>query len=119
MPALSSFEAGFACTPALEALGFRARGEYGIPRRHYFTRQAGEGADELQAHVHAYATGEGQWDDQLVFRDYLRAHPDARDDYVRLKRKLARRFGTNPNAYAEAKSDFISEILRSLAGRHQ
>ena len=115
MPGLASFEAGLRCVAPLEALGYEYRGEYGIARRHYFARPPRSGRDELRLHVHMYAPGEGQWAAQLAFRDYLRSHVEAREQYVALKRVLAERFPHDGNAYADAKSEFVAEIL-SRAG---
>ncbi len=112
MPALVSFEAGHDCVTPLEALGYGYHGEYGLPRRHYFSRPAAASTIGLAEHVHMYTPGEGQWDDQLAFGDYLRAHEDARDEYVALKRALALRYPHDGDAYADDKSDFVQRILR-------
>lgn len=103
MPGLRSFETGFEIVEAMEALGFDARGEFGIPRRHYFHRE--------DVHVHCYVVGEGQWQDQLDFRDYLREHPDARAEYAALKRALRRRYRFDPQEFSNQKSEFVAEIL--------
>ena len=55
MRGLTSYEAGHELTEAMTALGFDARGEFGIPRRHYFHRE--------DVYVHAYAVSEGQCQD--------------------------------------------------------
>ena len=112
MPALASFEAGLDCIAPLRELRYDYRGEYGIPRRHYFSRSAAASAVGLVEHVHMYAPGEGQWNDQLAFRDYLRTHDGARDEYVELKRVLVQRHPCDGNAYADDKSDFVQSILR-------
>ena len=104
MPGLRSFEAGLEIVEVMNVLGFEARGEFGIPRRHYFDRD--------DVHVHAFVPGEGQWQAHLDFRDYLRAHEDARAEYAALKRQLQQRFRFEREQYADAKSDFIASILR-------
>ena len=86
----------------------RARGEFGIPRRHYFNRE--------DVHVHAFAVGEGQWQDHLDFRDYLRTHEAARVEYAALKRDLQRRYRFDREEYANQKSDFVASILRAARG---
>lgn len=45
------------------------------------------------------------------FRDALRADAQLSQEYAALKRDLARRFRTNRDAYAEAKTDFIDAIV--------
>jgi GrpB-like predicted nucleotidyltransferase (UPF0157 family) len=46
----------------------------------------------------------------LLFRDYLRAHPEAARRYADLKRELARRFTHDREAYTRGKADFVHEI---------
>lgn len=103
MPGVARFEDGFALVDPLQALGFEARGEFGIPRRHYFNR--------TDVHVHVFPVGEGQWHDQLAFRDHLRTHEDTRSAYAALKRHLQQRYRFDRETYSDAKSDFIAEIL--------
>jgi GrpB-like predicted nucleotidyltransferase (UPF0157 family) len=112
MPALVRYEAGLDCVEPLGALGYEYRGEFGLPRRHYFTRYSAASSVGLTEHLHMYTPGEGQWDDQLAFRDYLRAHDEARDEYVALKRVLAERHPFDGQAYADDKSEFVQRILR-------
>jgi GrpB-like predicted nucleotidyltransferase (UPF0157 family) len=104
MPGLRSFEAGAAIVEPMAALGFEARGEFGIPRRHYFHRE--------DVHVYAYAVGEGQWHDQLTFRDHLRGHPAAREEYAALKRDLQQRYRFDRVEFSNHKSQFVERILR-------
>jgi GrpB-like predicted nucleotidyltransferase (UPF0157 family) len=48
----------------------------------------------------------------LLFRDYLRAHPDAAREYGELKTDLAVRHEKNRPGYTEAKSEFIESVLK-------
>jgi GrpB-like predicted nucleotidyltransferase (UPF0157 family) len=48
----------------------------------------------------------------LVFRNALRADPTLCRDYARLKVDLAHQHGDNRNAYSNAKSDFVEQVLR-------
>jgi GrpB-like predicted nucleotidyltransferase (UPF0157 family) len=50
------------------------------------------------------------WRQNLVFRDYLRAHPDERDRYGDAKRQAARAAPTLL-AYSTAKSAVVAEML--------
>jgi GrpB-like predicted nucleotidyltransferase (UPF0157 family) len=50
--------------------------------------------------------------DELLFRDYLREHPNARAGYARLKHDLAVRHRQDWEAYTQGKTAFVQEILR-------
>jgi GrpB-like predicted nucleotidyltransferase (UPF0157 family) len=52
------------------------------------------------------------WDRHLLFRDYLRADPENAGEYARLKYELSDRFGEDRVAYTDAKTHFISEVVR-------
>lgn len=90
---------------AMEVLGYDHMGEYGIPGRHYFRKSS-----PRRYHVHAYSPGNPEWEAHILFRDYLRSHPDAARQYEELKRELAARH-TDGNAYAKDKTDFVRETL--------
>ena len=63
----------------------------------------------------------GDWD-ELYFRDYLRAHPDAAAEYAALKINLKQRFAPDRDAYTAAKSDFVrahtAAARREFGGRY-
>jgi GrpB-like predicted nucleotidyltransferase (UPF0157 family) len=52
-----------------------------------------------------------QWLQPLLFRDYLRNHEDARNEYAQLKTSLAAKHSDNREAYTKSKSDFIQRII--------
>ena len=59
-------------------------------------------------HVHLMLRGHPTWKRLLVFRDYLRAHPEVAAEYAGLKRSLAGAIGSDRHAYMTAKGDFIT-----------
>lgn len=67
-------------------------------------------------HVHLVQAGSEEERRTLAFRDYLREHAQVALDYETLKRTLADRFSGDEwesrEAYATAKSEFISRIVR-------
>ncbi len=116
MPVLHRFEDGPRCAPLLSALGYEYRGEFGIPGRHYFVKDRDALTGERTANVHMYEMGHDEYVAHLAFRDFLRAHGDWRDRYAALKRNLAKKFPDDVEAYAEAKTAFVKEVVeRSLA----
>jgi len=67
---------------------------------------------ERDAHVHVCSAGGGWERRHLVFRDWLRTHPDDRDLYAEVKRRLLREAWPSMDAYAAAKSAVIATITR-------
>ena len=90
--------------PSFEDLGYNSMGEFGIPGRQFFTRDTN---GERTHHLHVFQKGHPDIERHLVFRDYLRANPDAAREYEKLKEELAHRFPKASGSYTEAKSDFI------------
>ena len=50
--------------------------------------------------------------DRLLFRDYLRAHPDEAQSYEALKRELAARFPDDREAYTDGKAEYIYGVMQ-------
>ncbi len=47
--------------------------------------------------------------DEILFRDYLNAHPDIAKEYEKLKLQLWKKFEHNRDAYTDAKTDFVQK----------
>ena len=77
-----------------------------LPDRRYFRR----GAPETH-HVHMVPVSSDYWADHLLFRDYLRGHPQAAEEYGELKRGLADRFRLDRDAYRAGKVPFIDMVV--------
>ena len=80
-----------------------------LPLRRYF-RKMREGRRTHQIHL-VERTNAEWWDRHLLFRDYLRAYPEVAEEYARLKYELSERFGEDREAYTDAKTGFISEVV--------
>lgn len=98
---------------ALEAAGYRYRGESGIPGRDYFVRD--DAAGRRTHHLHLVEHGGALWRSHLAFRDYLRGAPARAAAYAVLKRDLAARYPTDRAAYTDGKAAFIAETLALAA----
>jgi GrpB-like predicted nucleotidyltransferase (UPF0157 family) len=77
-----------------------------LPERRYFRR----GTPETH-HVHMVAMSSDFWEEHLLFRDYLRTHPQAAEEYGKLKRGLAARFRFDRDAYRAGKVTFIDTVV--------
>jgi len=61
-------------------------------------------------HIHIAPAGHKLWEG-LTFRDYLRTYPEDASRYASLKYELAKLHQTDREAYTEAKTSFVKEIL--------
>jgi GrpB-like predicted nucleotidyltransferase (UPF0157 family) len=91
-------------TAEIEALGYQSKGEFGIPGRQFFTRDTN---GDRSHHLHVFQKGHPDIERHTIFRDFLRANPDAAREYEQLKEILAKRFPKQSSNYTAAKSDFI------------
>jgi GrpB-like predicted nucleotidyltransferase (UPF0157 family) len=96
---------------ALRRLGYRPQGDLGVPGREAFNNPPGA----LPHHLYVCADGNRELARHLAFRDFLRTHPDTARAYGELKRSLARRFCNDRDAYTEAKTSFIEQVLATSA----
>lgn len=90
-----------------QKLGYTAKGERGIPGRRFYSKDT----DGIRSHhLHAFQEGHSEIKRHLIFRDYLRTHPEAALKYEQLKERLAKRFPRQSGSYTEAKSEFIMSL---------
>lgn len=74
------------------SLGYRVRGENGIPRRRYFTK----GDQPREFHVHVYEHQDPRIATYLDFKAYLIHHPEEAEQYGQLKLSIL-----EANGYAD------------------
>lgn len=99
-----------AYVPQLAAIGIQLRSRDGFHR--YFRPFPGRPRD---VHVHVCRLGSAWEAEHLLFRDYLRAHPEACEEYARAKRSAAGRWADDGLAYTDAKTAVIRTILGRAA----
>jgi GrpB-like predicted nucleotidyltransferase (UPF0157 family)/Ser/Thr protein kinase RdoA (MazF antagonist) len=91
---------------AMEVLGYKAMGEYGIPMRRYFQK----GLEHRTHNIHVFEQNNPEIDRHLKFRDWMRTHPEDMQAYADLKKNLAIRFKNDIFSYCLEKEDFIAAI---------
>jgi GrpB-like predicted nucleotidyltransferase (UPF0157 family) len=98
--------------PDLVAAGYRLV----IREPDWYEHRCFTGPD-TDINLHVFSPGCMEVARHLLFRDWLRTHPDERDLYARTKRELASREWTYIQQYAEAKGEVVTAILgRAVAG---
>lgn len=96
----------------LEAIGYQYKGEFNIPFHFGFSKRT-----VPQVNLHAYETGNSEIELNLLFRDYLRSHPQDRDTYQNLKYDLLKQETSHQKqnsmfkGYTLGKDAFIKNIL--------
>jgi len=113
MPGLRSLDDALPCIAPLGALGYEYRPELEseLPERRYFDKPAGSEWRGLRKfHLHMVETSSDFWRRHILFRDYLREHPEVAREYESLKRELAARYGADREGYTGAKTAFITSI---------
>jgi GrpB-like predicted nucleotidyltransferase (UPF0157 family) len=93
-------------TPAMENIGYIAKGEYGIPFRRYFQK----GNAKRSHNVHVFEAGNNEIHRYLRFRDWMRTHVNDRDAYGALKAELALKYPNDILNYSLGKESFIADI---------
>lgn len=68
-----------------------------------------DGFAEKVYHIHVVYSGDHE---ELLFRDYLLAHPEAASEYAALKRGLFQDYEHNRDGYTKAKGEFVKEIIK-------
>lgn len=106
------------CIRPLEGIGYSYWAENPNPDRALFVKFVDAVRTSRTRNLHVVEMGGDLWNDRLVFRDYLRAHPKTAREYARLKHDLASRFRDDREAYTGAKTGFVSTVLeRAKASR--
>lgn len=91
----------------LATLGYRHRGDLGVPGREAFARPI----DSPEHHLYACIEGTQSLRNHRTVRDHLRRNPEVAAKYGAIKRELARRFSHDLDAYIDGKTQFILNIL--------
>ncbi len=90
---------------------YEALGEAGIPGRLYFRKRM-----DHDSNLHVVEYKGLHWVNNLLLRDYLRAHVDEVERYSQIKRDIIGRGIHTLLAYSEAKSRFITDLLTRARG---
>lgn len=92
----------------IELLGYRYRADNPERTKRYFREPPGR----RRTHIHVREAGSFSQQFPLLFRDFLRVHPDAAGEYAAVKRACAQRFRDDRAGYVAAKGAFVWDIVR-------
>jgi GrpB-like predicted nucleotidyltransferase (UPF0157 family) len=91
----------------LERLGYVFRADNRELTKRYFREPPGH----RRTHIHVRRAGSFSEQLALLFRDFMRTHPDWAQRYAELKLALAERYATDRVRYPEGKAPFTWEAL--------
>ena len=109
MVGVRSLELSDGSISAMAAIGYEFMGDGNVAGRLYFRKGA-----PRSHQVHMTILSSDFWNDHILFRDLLRAHPGTARKYGHLKRTLAKTFRNDRIAYTDAKSEFIQSTLAKV-----
>ena len=100
----------------LKNLGYQyhAEIEKETPDRKFFQRRI---IDAPWFHLSLAQIDSVFWIDHILFRDYLRTHPEALAEYETLKEKLATKHVTDFGKYNSDKTEFITSIIQKAKSK--
>lgn len=107
--AVTDYEQAWGLVAVLQSIGYDYLGENETRREYSFEK----------SHPYAYGlficekSGD-KWQNRLSFRDYLRAHLQARQAYADLKKQLANEHKDDLLAYQSLKLPFVQKILYTM-----
>lgn len=99
---------------ALAKHGYTHQGDLGLPGREAFFRPRDYNEEEqsvMKYHLYVCNPDAKPYLEHIAFRDYLRAHPQERDEYQRLKEQLVEQYRYDVDSYCEHKTTFVRSIL--------
>ena len=106
MPVVARPDDGENAVEPMTTIGYRYRGDNGLPGRFYFDKIVG---GRTVVHCHMYPQDHSDVRKLVAFRDQLRANPETSIAYERLKRNLALKYRDDRESYTDGKGAFIRE----------
>ncbi|WP_291945375.1 GrpB family protein [Cetobacterium sp.] len=97
----------------LEQKDYIYQGDLGVKDRYAFQRIYDE---DIKYHLYVCPKDGIGYKEHILFRDYLRSNFEARDNYMKLKKELAKKFERDSESYCNGKTKFIQKILKIQGG---
>jgi len=79
---INDFNDGFKLIESIESIGYHFKGSLGNSNRFFFWK----GSEDDNTHnLHIVEYGDKNWENQILFRDFINTHSDYKDKYLKLK----------------------------------
>ncbi|PAQ15493.1 hypothetical protein CD798_06820 [Bacillaceae bacterium SAOS 7] len=93
----------------LEEIGYEYVFHKEFPNRRFFRKGVWRAGTH---HLHVYKYESEEWNNNILFRNYLRTEPEILHQYYKLKKELAEKYHSDKVAYTKAKAPFITNIIQ-------
>jgi GrpB-like predicted nucleotidyltransferase (UPF0157 family) len=97
---------------SIEALGYQYWYDNLNKEKMFFVKGMPPFGSGRTHHIHIVEYNSSYWRARILFRDYMRQHPEAIKEYAHLKINLMQENNSDREAYTDAKYDFIANILK-------
>jgi len=104
--AVRDYEQAWELVDRLKALGYEYEGENPDLREYSFARRG-----YITYRLFVVEPANEKFKDRILFRDFLRSHPQTARSYAELKIRLARQHHSDLQAYQWAKLAFVRQVL--------
>ncbi len=104
----------------LAELGYEYKGDFGIEGREAFKRKDekvpwdGSNSREYSHNLYVCPKDSRELKRHLAFRDHLLENEECRKRYAELKKRLAKKYRDDREAYTEGKTKFIERVLEEI-----
>jgi GrpB-like predicted nucleotidyltransferase (UPF0157 family) len=93
----------------LDSIGFTYKPFDTIPERMFFGKEI---QPEIRTHnLNLALIGSKFWNDELLFRDYLRLNKQLATEYIQVKKSFAEYYARTNHVDVEWKSSFVAKVL--------
>ncbi|MDK7669167.1 GrpB family protein [Cytobacillus oceanisediminis] len=100
----------------LKQIGYEFVYHKEFPERRFFRKGQWRAGTQ---HLHFYKFQGEHWNNQILFRNYLRNNPGVSKEYHQLKVDLAEKFQFDRVSYTENKAPFIQNVLQKAKKEEQ
>jgi len=99
---------------ALQRLGYEYRPSFSTSDRWYFVGYRPDPEEgNRRYHIHLMDPANPEWHELIEFREYLRTHPEAAEEYARLKQHAADTARDDGAEYRKIKDPFFAKIKKA------
>ncbi|MCX7124314.1 MAG: GrpB family protein [Gammaproteobacteria bacterium] len=97
--------------PLLQKLFYEYWADNPDKGRMFFAKGMPPYGEKRTHHVHIFEINSDHWRNKIIFRDYLREHPETAKEYEKLKNELALEHKFDREKYTDEKAEFVKKIL--------